>query len=143
MTTGATSPPIRHPWFSQPTTKRKHSASSSPVSSPNPGSSSPSHSPPPTKRRRFSALESGFAHLTLNNPRLSCSSLPPLPDVSELFSIPSDLPSPMSTESNPPHLVVRPTSVEEPPAPEVKMKTSSWYEPEPDRMSFHHSCSTL
>lgn len=30
--------------------------------------------------------------------------------------------------------VIRPSSIEEPSIPEVKMKSSSWYEPEPDRM---------
>ncbi|KAF9458436.1 hypothetical protein BDZ94DRAFT_103750 [Collybia nuda] len=133
MTTWATSTPIRHPWFSQPTTKRKHSIVSNTVDCPHPHSSSPSHSPP-TKRRKFSALESGFAYLTLSDSRPNPSFSSPLPHISEPLCNVNNSSSPMSTESDASHNIVIPMSVEVPLAPEVKMKKSSWYEPEPDRI---------
>ncbi|KAJ7622811.1 hypothetical protein DFH06DRAFT_1231548 [Mycena polygramma] len=87
--------PLRHPWFDQPSTKRKRPAS-------------PAESPlRAQKRRRSSTLENGFAGLTLDAPTAA--------------PIVEEPPSPMP----------RPTT---PDAPDVTMKTSSWYELEPDRI---------
>lgn len=139
MTTSATSTPIRHPWFDQPTTKRKLSVS--PV---NTNSSSRTSSSSPPKRRKFSALESGFAQLSLNNGYTNTIDTPSHvfisaagPCISEFVQAPHDFLSTMDADVVPAHDVILPSCVEEPSIPEVKMRSSSWYEPEPDR-----TCST-
>jgi len=136
MATWATSEstPIRHPWFDQPSTKRKLSVSTTPPSR-------TTRSSPPPKRRKFSALESGFAQLTLSNPLNSATDTPYLastspawPCISEFTQASCDFLSPMDTDVNvPAHDFTLPSHIEEPSIPEVKMKSSSWYEPEPDR----------
>ncbi|EPQ57419.1 hypothetical protein GLOTRDRAFT_137750 [Gloeophyllum trabeum ATCC 11539] len=71
------------------------------------------YSPPAVKRRRWDTIENGLAGLSIH----------PLP-VNPFIE---------SSSSN----AVQPTSVEEPTSPEVqdvKMKGSSWYEPEKDRV---------
>ncbi|KAG6914273.1 hypothetical protein DXG01_001342 [Tephrocybe rancida] len=103
----------------QATTKRKSSLDDdSPVSS-------RSHSPsPPPKRRKHTILE-GFSSLSLASVEpsspggLAYTSEPDTADYAPMeddgaFSVPIALPS---------------SSI-----PEVKMKSSSWYEPEPDRI---------
>ncbi|KAG5652233.1 hypothetical protein H0H81_005727 [Sphagnurus paluster] len=133
-TTWLSSGPIRHPWFTQPSAKRKISPTSSPDTSPTRSpSSSPSGSPPPLKRRRKnSALERGFSTLTLTlanphtvDPGMPCVAEPlyPSDDATMDDDDPITIPNPML-----------PSAVEEPLVPEVRMKTSSWYEPEPDRI---------
>ncbi|KAJ6593754.1 hypothetical protein B0H19DRAFT_1246505 [Mycena capillaripes] len=70
---------------------------------------SPAESPSRAqKRRRSATLERGFAGLTLDAP------MAPVPVIEE-----------------PPSPPLRPTT---PDVPEITMKTSSWYEPEPDRI---------
>ena len=104
-----------HPWFARPSMKRKSSAfhglssSSSATSSPNPSR--------PIKRLRQDALEANFSSLSLRTV-----------DSSKVAGL---APCEAASHSDP---VLLPSS--EPSVPEVKMKTSSWYEPEPDRMSF-------
>lgn len=138
MTTWAPPASVRHPWFDQPSTKRKLSAS--PVNTTN-STSSPRPSPPP-KRRKISALESGFAQLTLNNALHSIDdtgnhapSSAGWPYISEFIQTLPDSSSAMDADYQvPPNNVVLPSYVEEP-STEVKMRSSSWYEPEPDRTS--------
>ncbi|KZT19896.1 hypothetical protein NEOLEDRAFT_920588 [Neolentinus lepideus HHB14362 ss-1] len=140
--------PVRHPWLDMSKLKRKEMEDDVVYTS------------PPSKRRRWDTLEHGFAGLTINNalqgrvqgpsfqtrtqPYASSSSLstvsssdgsyiqfhPAAPQASTLslssFTGPSSSPYP-----------VQPTSIEEPVSPElmdVKMKGTSWYEPEKDRV---------
>jgi len=139
MTTWATtttSMAIRHPWFSQPTMKRKLADSPSPISSSSSSlrSPSPSGSPPPPKRRKFSALESGFADLTLDNDSyLATPSSPTVSDVPDNPYAPGIIASSIPCNDHPCDVVL-PSSIEEPSIPEVRMKYPSWYEPEPDRI---------
>ncbi|TFK44610.1 hypothetical protein BDQ12DRAFT_673271 [Crucibulum laeve] len=148
---------IRHPWFDPPTIKRKHSSSrssSTHASSPGAESDTSDDSRRAVKRRRCTVLEHGFAHLTLETPfstNYSGSSTGESPShllyvhelpASQTFageascSMDADGPfPPRSTMGTPPIFDVwLPSSVEEPSIPEVKMKSSSWYEPEPDRI---------
>jgi hypothetical protein len=135
----ATWAPVRHPWFDHPSTKRKLSAS--PLNTTNSTSRSPRPSPPP-KRRKISTLESGFAQLALNNALHSIadtgSHVPPSaswPYISEFVHAPPDSLSAMDADYQvPARDVVLPSYVEEPSA-DVKMRSSSWYETEPDRTS--------
>ncbi|KAF8972975.1 hypothetical protein BDZ97DRAFT_1912576 [Flammula alnicola] len=131
---------IRHPWFDNVVMKRKHRETvgsgdedseqpeappSTPVLQAVPSTSTStgaSAQAPPRKRRRCSILEHGFAHLSLGGevpPPLT----PPIMDTEMLT--PPAYPSP---PLQPAYIV------EEPRIPEIKMKTSSWYEPEPDRI---------
>ncbi|KAG6853374.1 hypothetical protein C0991_004933 [Blastosporella zonata] len=121
-TTWPPSGPISHPWFKQASTKRKLSLhDDSPTSS---RSRSHSPSPPLSKRRKQNTiLEAGFSSLSLTNAEPSASG--GLPYVSELDT---DY-SPMESDE-----VCVQEVIEEPGIPEVKMKSSSWYEPEPDRI---------
>jgi len=84
--------------------------------------------PPPSKRRRCTGLENGFSHMSLNAPPKGQSHMgweQPPPTIHEYLP---PLGAPVAG-------AVRPGSVEEPAvAPEVKMKTETWYEPEPDRV---------
>ncbi|KAF8647063.1 hypothetical protein AX16_006898 [Volvariella volvacea WC 439] len=190
--------PISHPWFKLPSMKRKHSAASSPSSSPgsthstlgeDPGDPSDTDSapPPPTKRRRCHVLEKRLADLTLENTYASGASnsystipfetLDVEPEVIHPADDPQTTPKVHRGHTQPRYQYTQPTqsalfseelgfpdntltiseidmngngtapgspylesmvdpspySVEEP-IPEVKMKTSSWYEPEPDRI---------
>ncbi|KAK7035282.1 hypothetical protein VNI00_012049 [Paramarasmius palmivorus] len=122
--------------------KRKHSQSSSPEA----------ESPDPPKRPRVTHLERGFSNLSLNNFAYGTNIAPDIPNsgVSPLASAStSSWPQPSFSatemdielsESFPPshYTITQPDSVEEPTSPsatipEIKMKGSSWYEPEPDR----------
>ncbi|RDB25438.1 hypothetical protein Hypma_008113 [Hypsizygus marmoreus] len=128
MATWLASNPVQHPWFTKPSMKRKLSESPSPISSASQSSSSsPSGSPPPHKRRKHSALEAGFSNLSLVNshPTDTSGSSSALNYASEHISTLSA--SYSSIEALEP-------SIEEPTVPEVKMKSSSWYEPERDRI---------
>ncbi|KAM6502352.1 hypothetical protein JOM56_002329 [Amanita muscaria] len=93
---------MRHPWFHTFATKRKVSP--------------PDDSQQSFKRRKYSTLEHGFAHLTLT------------PD--QDTDVPMDSSDMVAPEVS--DHVVRPSSVEEP--TDIKMRTSTWYEPEPDRI---------
>ncbi|KAF9007956.1 hypothetical protein BDQ17DRAFT_180047 [Cyathus striatus] len=141
---------IRHPWFDNSIAKRKHSTPpSSGSSSPSPDidSDDPDISYPPLKRRRCSTLENGIAHLTLNHPfghvytgltnpgeRRSSSPMPQVQEVVLDSPLPINLLHPVpdipmdSNDGQQPTWpdVVLPSSVEEPPIPEIKMKSSSW-----------------
>ncbi len=133
MTSCISSWPPSHPWFATPSMKRKHSStpSGSESSDDSAASSSSSHH---AKRRRFSQLERTLSHLSLSasDPTpLTYSRVRGGPTISEL-GIPRD-DIPMIQPTN----VIEPSEVNErsgtPSIPEVNMKYSSWYEPEPDR----------
>jgi hypothetical protein len=146
-TTWASSASIRHPWFQMSSRKRKadltveHSASRRP-SSPHPRS----------KRRRHDSLEHGFAELSLEHtlptplstyhPR-SATYAEPFAHLSAAQSsrtapAPSAFSPSFLTSSSHMHkpIPVVPEPTREEPTRDVKMSTSSWYEPEKDRASF-------
>jgi len=109
----ASSSHFRHPWFDASALKRKRCET--PVDD---------HEAIVAKRRReCSTLEHGFAYLSIGNPTTS------LADKSR--SSPCVNFSAMDSDMLPPQPVY---TVEEPTVPEVDMKASSWYEPEPDRI---------
>jgi len=83
-----------------------------------------------TKRRRqCSTLEHGFAYLSIGNPTtMDVSWTSPANELRSFTSVNS---SAMDSDMLPPQPVY---TVEEPTVPEVNMKASSWYEPEPDRI---------
>lgn len=134
---------IRHPWFDTHIMKRKHSKSRTP----SPEKSSCGS--PPSKRRRCSALEQGFSHLTLDgswNASVNFNESAPANNTSarEVSSTPVGFPLMKRSDALQPLLafpempyscsVVHSNSNhEEHPVPDVKMKSSSWYELEPDR----------
>ena len=115
MTTWAFESPVHHPWYDKPSRKRKHSLREASNDTP--------------KRRRCDSLEFGFAHLALSNPQVETQ-----PSNPSIIIAPFEL-SAMDTDIDlPSPCVIHPSSVQEPPPiPEVKMKNSSWYEPEKDR----------
>ncbi|KAI3615286.1 hypothetical protein WG66_003620 [Moniliophthora roreri] len=142
---------IHHPWFSTRSMKRRHSQSSSPEA----------ESPEPSKRLKVTHLERGFSYLSLNNvvppsdilqnPQGDVSHLPSASSSSSQWSEPPLISATIQemdiepyTSSQPhPYTLTQPTSIEEPSSPtspaepiipEIKMKGSSWYEPEPDRI---------
>ncbi|ESK92986.1 hypothetical protein Moror_8989 [Moniliophthora roreri MCA 2997] len=131
--------------------KRRHSQSSSPEA----------ESPEPSKRLKVTHLERGFSYLSLNNvvppsdilqnPQGDVSHLPSASSSSSQWSEPPLISATIQemdiepyTSSQPhPYTLTQPTSIEEPSSPtspaepiipEIKMKGSSWYEPEPDRI---------
>lgn len=121
--TWATSSHFRHPWFDATAMKRKHRDNDTPNT----------QSPPSSKRRRhtYADLEDGFTYLSINANAPQYTFMPDSISVEEISSATID--ANMSSVSSPSLQPVY--SVEEPTAiPEVKMKTSSWYELEPDRM---------
>jgi len=133
---------VRHPWFDTVVMKRKHRETVSPEED---ALSSKPVLPPP-KRLRMSNLENGFAHMSLGSvPGAAAASSESYPRIQEMplpgmssSSMDADMLTPPSTHSSSTH---EPSYiVEEPKAPEVKMQTSSWYEPEPDRMYEFISC---
>ncbi|KAF8161007.1 hypothetical protein B0H34DRAFT_795850 [Crassisporium funariophilum] len=141
--TWATSSHFRHPWFDTAVMKRKHRETVSPEDdddgpSPPPGTAfitPPSSSRPPPKRRRCSVLEHGFAYMSIANatdvpmqPLPMSLNYPHVEDVSPLAGSSSQMDADVPIAYSPPYVV------EEPTIPEVKMKTSSWYEPERDRI---------
>ncbi|KDQ57566.1 hypothetical protein JAAARDRAFT_58159 [Jaapia argillacea MUCL 33604] len=103
-----------------------------------------------TKRRRWDSLEGGFAGLTINHiPYFSSpsptvespsdGSVPFSPSAQSVPSLDVHTTTEFDTLNSPHRTTVQPTSVEEPPSPDlgddIKMKGTSWYEPEKDRMS--------
>ncbi|KAF5367107.1 hypothetical protein D9758_004036 [Tetrapyrgos nigripes] len=142
---------ISHPWFNQPTMKRKQS--SSPEESSDDGRNIDLSKPPSeqrAKRRKVSALERGLSHLTLNrahhpiSPIAGPSNVRGFPPADDAMDIePDSIPPPLIPPSDPilipsssSSIHIQPSSIEEPDSPptrELKMKGTSWYEPEPDR----------
>ncbi|KAJ3988315.1 hypothetical protein F5890DRAFT_1492793 [Lentinula detonsa] len=140
-----------HPWFDKPSMKRRHSSSS-------PEDEAPLNvSPASAKRRRVTALERGFSNLSLHHvqpgaPTSTSSTAPTyypdsgsIPPPSYLIHTTSSPPPPadtltaMEVEYSSMTPSIQPDSVEEPSSPslllpEIQMKSSSWYEPEPDRI---------
>jgi hypothetical protein len=152
MTIWGTSNSIRHPWFDTPTTKRKL-AFDDECDESNPQTIRPRKKASDSiKRRRITSLESGFGHLSLESNHLTFS--PPQIRTQTPFSrVQSDTQADFRLEVLDPPPVIQqdasltdfsfpvmfPSSVEEPISPdsnipEVTMKTSSWYEPEKDRI---------
>ena len=80
------------------------------------------------RRRQCSTLEHGFAYLSIGNP--TTTDVPWTSLANDSF--PVDF-SAMDSDMLPPQPVY---IVEEPTVPEVDMKASSWYEPEPDSKHF-------
>lgn len=114
--TWATSSHFRHPWFDASVSKRKRCET--PVDDLDEAIVA-------KRRRECSTLEHGFAYLSIGNPSTM--------DVSWMSnesrsSARVDF-SAMDSDMLPPQPVY---TVEEPTVPEVNMKASSWYEPEPD-----------
>ncbi|KAJ3724981.1 hypothetical protein DFJ43DRAFT_1090104 [Lentinula guzmanii] len=140
-----------HPWFDKPSMKRRHSSSS-------PEDEAPLDvSPASAKRRRVTALERGFSNLSLHHiqhgaPTSTSFTAPTyypdsgsIPPPSYLIHTTSSPPPPsdtltaMEVEYSSMSPSIQPDSVEEPSSPslllpEIQMKSSSWYEPEPDRI---------
>ncbi|KAF8744907.1 hypothetical protein AX14_012734 [Amanita brunnescens Koide BX004] len=93
----------------------------------------PSNVPHPTKRRRCSTLERGFAHLSVHDYSAD-------PAVVEEAECVEDVEMPMEpdalTSTSVVNMVALPSSFEEsaPDIHDVKMRKSTWYEPEPDRI---------
>lgn len=128
--------PIHHPWFNKPSMKRKLSSSPS----------------PPAKRRRAADLERGFANLTLDisppntDPHGSSASIPPpnhqFPlDIQDDLAMDADLPPvPVPVPMLEPERDVSSPTPDQPFC-DVKMKASTWYEPEPDREPYYSQCS--
>jgi hypothetical protein len=125
---------VRHPWFHTFLAKRKVPASDAISSNSFPEDDEFADlALRPPKRRRCTTLERGFAHLSLSHAL-------PVPDSAET---PEDMDMPMDSDvpgatdavaSNHLNTVELPASVEEPaPIVDVRMRTSTWYEPEPDR----------
>ena len=112
--------PLRHPWFDAQTTKRKH------LDDAVDGTETDVRS---TKKPRCSVLERGFANLSLDNAALTN-------DNDAGYSTMEDITFPLNVLRPSPDLqplqIIRPSSIEEPCIPDVKME-SSWCEPEPDR----------
>jgi len=115
----ASSSHVRHPWFDTSISKRKRCET--------PLEDLDETTVP--KRRRRCTLEHGFAYLSIGNPmdvpwtslaNGSCSFVPV-----NSSAMDSDMLSPQPVYT-----------VEEPTVPEVNMKASSWYEPEPDSKTF-------
>lgn len=133
-----------HPWFDKPSMKRRRSSSSEDDSIDLSPSSAGS------KRRRVTALERGLSNLSLQHlqptsPAVVTTSHPvsvsphsphystilPTPSNSDITAMEVDC---FDSSSMLPF--IQPDSVEEPPSPpDIRMKGSSWYEPEPDRES--------
>ena len=146
---------FQHRWFPTSAVKRKYrdviGQDEDSDSTPFPNSSSTSR--PRPKRARCTVLENGLAHLSIAGnaytPTYATYSpatvgppggYPVVEDVTSTPSMDADMSS-SSTYSSP---IIQPTYiVEEPPIPEVKMKVSSWYEPEPDRTSERFSTAKI
>ncbi|KAG5338548.1 hypothetical protein C0989_007112 [Termitomyces sp. Mn162] len=112
-----------HPWFRQSTSKRKLSVYDDSPNSSRSRSRSPS---PPSKRRKHTFLEAGFSSLSLSSPEPNISG-------EQLYASETHVLDYMPMEDD--HLApLLALPSEEPEIREVKMKSSSWYEPEPDRI---------
>lgn len=131
---------IRHPWFDTTIMKRKHREAVSPdeedATFP---TARPTKTPPLKRRRKYSNLENGFAHMSLGGSAASAAASSPLPWSSSAVYpsvqefIPPNNPNMDADMRSLPSPIKGPAYiVEEPSIPEVTMKTSSWYEPEPD-----------
>ena len=86
------------------------------------------------RRRQCSTLEHGFAYLSIGNPTTMDVPWTSLSDDSRSSAPVNSFA--MDSDMLPPQPVY---SVEEPTVPEVDMKVSSWYEPEPDSKRFSSS----
>jgi hypothetical protein len=128
---------IRHPWFDTTIMKRKHREAVSPDEEPD-TTARATKTPPLKRRRKYSNLENGFAHMSLGSSAVSAAASAPLPWSSALypsvqeFMPPNNLNMDADMRSLPSPIKSVAYTVEEPHIPEVTMKTSSWYEPEPD-----------
>jgi len=115
--TWASSSHFRHPWF---VSKRKRCET--PVDD-------LAETVVSKRRRQCNTLEHGFAYLSIGNPTTMDVPWTSLANDS-CSSAPIDF-SAMDSDMLPPQPAY---IVEEPTVPEVDMKASSWYEPEPDRI---------
>jgi len=131
-----------HPWFDKPSMKRRRSLSSEDDSIDLPLAAAGS------KRRRVTALERGLSNLSLQHlqpispavvtspypvsvsPHSPHSTMLPALSNSDIAAMEVDC-----SDSSSMLPFIQPDSVEEPPSPpDIRMKGSSWYEPEPDRI---------
>ena len=124
---------IHHPWFNSYTMKRKirHSDSNDEEDEP---SNEPSH---PTKRPRCSTLERGFAHLSLVHEYSANSAVVEKAEWVEDVEMPMESVTALTSSESDVNMVAFPSSFEEPipDIRDVKMRKSTWYEPERDRTS--------
>ena len=128
MSTTWTQAHIRHPWFNPYTMKRKirHSDSNDEEDEP---------SPHPTKRSRCSTLERGFAHLSLVHEHSVDSAVVEKAEWVEDVEMSMESVTALTSSETDANMVAFPSSFEGP-APDihdVKMRKSTWYEPERDR----------
>lgn len=138
-----TASPAHHPWFKMSSLKRKHSSDAD-SSTDDDYLDLSVHPSRPTHhgKRRCTTLERELAGLSLSNP-VSPNSISPIPVTpsSAYHQAPEpyppmsmSMPMVMDTDTLPAFEPVVSTGiVEEDLAPEVKMKTSTWYELEKDR----------
>jgi hypothetical protein len=122
---------IRHPWFNSYTMKRKIRHGDS-----NDEEDEPSNEPPhPTKRRRCSTLERGFAHLSLVHEYSVDSAAVEKAEWAEDVEMPMESVTALTSSESDVNMVAFPSSFEEPTPDirDVKMRKSTWYEPERDR----------
>lgn len=125
---------IRHPWFNPYTMKRKisnHEEDDVP--------------PHPTKRRRCSTLERGFAHLSLVHEYSVDSAVVEKAEWVEDVEMPMESVTALTSSESDVNMVAFPSSLKEPTPDihDVKMRKSTWYEPERDRTlvtSWSHMC---
>ncbi|KAK7454522.1 hypothetical protein VKT23_011276 [Stygiomarasmius scandens] len=150
-----------HPWFDKPSMKRKHS--SSPENSDDSRNVDLSKSPAESraKRPKISTIERGFSSLSIDRAHQQSApsssnvggfppSIIPADDAMDIEPTPpSSIPPSMIPSSSPflhsdpieipvstSQLSLQPSSIEEPDSPptrDLKMRGTSWYEPEPDR----------
>jgi hypothetical protein len=118
----ASSSHFRHPWFDASVSKRKRCET--PVDDLD-------ESIVAKRRRQCSTLEHGFAYLSIGNSTTMDAPWTSLANESRSSACVNF--SAMDSDMLPPQPV---HTVEEPTVPEVNMKASSWYEPEPDSKSF-------
>ncbi len=127
---------VRHPWFSPFTMKRKvcHSDSDDLGLE----EDEPSDVAHPTKRRRYSTLERGFAHLSLAHDFPVGYAVSGKVESVEDVEMPMESDAPTFTPDV--NTVASPSSQLEESTPvidnDVRMHRSTWYEPEPDRRSY-------
>mgnify|MGYP001305477116 CR=1 FL=1 len=119
---------FRHPWFDAPVAKRKHPVPIDP--SEDMDDEDEKLCERSVKRARYSSLETGLAHLSLDTTKGIVEERETTPRTTPTMTM-------SETATTLGYDVVRPGSVEEPEgeAPEIQMGISSWYEPEPDRAS--------
>ena len=97
-------------------------------------SNEPSH---PTKRPRCSTLERGFAHLSLVHEYSANSAVAEKAEWVEDVEMPMESVTALTSSESDVNMVAFPSSFEEPTPDirDVKMRKSTWYEPERDRTS--------